>query len=73
MKKFTRDDTEHGKEYYLASDVDALMAQPAPYMAVSNDRMTIDPHTGNVSIGTPPQEKYTYGTPLLDAMTGKKE
>ena len=30
MKKFTRDDTEHGKEYYLASDVDALMAQPAP-------------------------------------------
>ena len=29
MKKFTRDDTEHGKEYYLASDVDALMAQPA--------------------------------------------
>jgi hypothetical protein len=28
MKKFTRDDTEHGKEYYLASDVDALMAQP---------------------------------------------
>jgi hypothetical protein len=50
-----------------------LLAQPAPYMAVSNDRMTIDPHTGNVSIGTPPQEKYTYGTPLLDAMTGKKE
>jgi len=30
---------------------DAL-AQPAPYMAVLNDRITIDPHTGNVSIGT---------------------
>jgi hypothetical protein len=28
------------------------LAQPAPYMAVLNDRMTIDPHTGNVSIGT---------------------
>jgi len=28
MKRFTRDDTEHGKEYYLASDVDAaLVAQ----------------------------------------------
>jgi hypothetical protein len=34
---------------------DAL-AQPAPYMAVSTDRMSVDPHTGNVSIGTPPQE-----------------
>ena len=22
MKRFTRDDTEHGKEYYLASEVD---------------------------------------------------
>jgi hypothetical protein len=31
MRKFTRDDTEHGKEYYLASDVDALMAQPELY------------------------------------------
>jgi hypothetical protein len=31
MKRFTRDETEHGKEYYLASDVDA--AQPA-YRAV---------------------------------------
>ena len=29
---------------------DAL-AQSAPYIAVSNDRMTIDPRTGNVSIG----------------------
>jgi hypothetical protein len=27
-------------------------AQPAPYMAVSTDRMSVDPHTGNVSIGT---------------------
>jgi hypothetical protein len=34
----------------------AALAQPAPYMAVLNDRITIDPHTGNVSIGTPPQE-----------------
>jgi hypothetical protein len=31
MKRFTRDETEHGKEYYLASEVDA--AQPA-YRAV---------------------------------------
>jgi hypothetical protein len=30
---------------------DAL-AQPAPYMAVLTDRMNVDPHTGNVSIGT---------------------
>jgi hypothetical protein len=31
MKRFTRDDTEHGKEYYLASEVDAAQpAQPAP-------------------------------------------
>jgi hypothetical protein len=58
MKKFTRDDTEHGKEYYLASDVDALMAQPAPYMAVSNERMSVDPHTGNVSIGTVVQRTW---------------
>ena len=28
------------------------LAQPAPYMAVSNDRMSVDPHTGSVSIGT---------------------
>jgi len=26
MKRFTRDDTEHGKEYYLASEVDAAFA-----------------------------------------------
>jgi hypothetical protein len=30
----------------------AALAQPAPYMAVSTDRMSVDPHTGNVSIGT---------------------
>jgi len=29
MKRFTRDDTEHGQEYYLASDVDKALAQPA--------------------------------------------
>ena len=28
MKRFTRDDTEHGQEYYLASDVDKVWAQP---------------------------------------------
>ena len=27
MKKLTRDDTEHGPAYYLASDVDAEMAR----------------------------------------------
>jgi hypothetical protein len=27
MKKLMRDDTEHGKEYYLASEVDALLAK----------------------------------------------
>jgi len=32
--------------------IDKLEAQPAPYMAVSTDRMNVDPHTGNVSIGT---------------------
>ena len=30
------------------------LAQPAPYMAVSNDRISVDSHTGNVSIGSPP-------------------
>ena len=41
----------------LPRDCDALraaadlLAQPAPYMAVSNDRISVDPHTGNVSIG----------------------
>jgi len=29
MKKLTRDETEHGQHYYLASEVDALLAQPA--------------------------------------------
>jgi hypothetical protein len=29
MKKIMRDDTEHGKEYYLASEVDALLAKQA--------------------------------------------
>jgi len=33
-------------------------AQPAPYIAVSNDRMTIDPHTGYVSIGTVAQRTW---------------
>ena len=27
MKRFTRDETEHGQEYYLASDVDKALAQ----------------------------------------------
>ena len=27
MKKLMRDDTEHGKEYYLASEVDALLSK----------------------------------------------
>jgi hypothetical protein len=36
--------------------IEQALAQPAPYMAVSNERMSVDPHTGNVSIGTPPQE-----------------
>lgn len=28
LKRITRDDTEHGKYYYLADEVDALLAQP---------------------------------------------
>lgn len=28
MKKYTRDDTEHGETYYLASDVDVFFAAP---------------------------------------------
>ena len=28
MKKYTRDDTEHGETYYLASDVDGFLAAP---------------------------------------------
>ena len=40
----------------VRADEREMLAQPAPYMAVLNDRITIDPHTGNVSIGTPPGE-----------------
>jgi hypothetical protein len=29
MKTITRDETEHGVKYYLASEVDLLLAQPA--------------------------------------------
>ena len=36
----------------LLDEVIEALAQPAPYIAVSNDRMSVDPHTGNVSIGT---------------------
>ena len=28
MKKLTRDETEHGQHYYLASEVEASLAQP---------------------------------------------
>jgi hypothetical protein len=28
MKKLTRDETEHGKHYYLAAEVDAALARP---------------------------------------------
>lgn len=30
MKRFTRDETEHGKEYYLASEVDAAQPEQEP-------------------------------------------
>lgn len=45
----------------------AALAQPAPYMAVSTDRMSVDPHTGYVSIGTvaqpaPVQEPVAWMT-----------
>ena len=38
----------------VRADEREILAQPAPYIAVSNDRMSVDPHTGNVSIGPPP-------------------
>ena len=31
LKRITRDDTEHDRHYYLADEVDALLAQPEPY------------------------------------------
>jgi len=40
MKKFTRDDTEHGPHYYLASEVDAALAQP-PLPVQEPDELTI--------------------------------
>ena len=50
----------------------AALAQPeqAPYIAISNDRINVDPYTGNVSIGTvaqPEQEPvaYTNGTDVI--------
>jgi len=42
--------------YLTITAIKEALAQPAPYMAVSNDRMSVDPHTGNVSIGTPPEK-----------------
>jgi len=39
-------------ESFAALVREDALAQPAPYMAVSTDRMSVDPHTGNVSIGT---------------------
>jgi hypothetical protein len=36
----------------VRADEREMLAQTAPYMAVSTDRMSVDPHTGNVSIGT---------------------
>ena len=36
----------------VRADEREMLAQPAPYMAVSTDRMSVDPHTGYVSIGT---------------------
>ena len=41
-----------------------VAAQPAPYIAVSNDRINIDPHTGNVGIGTlvQPESKIVFLT-----------
>ena len=44
---------EYGELQQAITAIKEALAQPAPYMAVSNDRMTIDPFTGNVSIGTP--------------------
>ena len=31
LKRITRDNTEHDRHYYLADEVDALLAQPEPY------------------------------------------
>jgi hypothetical protein len=39
-------------EALVRADEREMLAQPAPYMAVSTDRMSVDPHTGNVTIGT---------------------
>ena len=41
-----------GKKVKAITAIKQALAQPAPYMAVSNDRMSVDPHTGSVSIGT---------------------
>ena len=39
-------------------DVIGGMVLAQPYIALSNDRMSVDPHTGNVGIGTPPQRTW---------------
>ena len=39
-------------------DVVGGMFLAQPYIAVSNDRISVDPHTGNVSIGTVPQRTW---------------
>ena len=39
-------------------DVIGGMVLAQPYIAVSNDRMNVDPHTGNVGIGTVAQRTW---------------
>jgi hypothetical protein len=49
MKRFTRDETEHGKEYYLASDVDAAQKGQEP-METYIHEYTSQPHPNDFGI-----------------------
>jgi hypothetical protein len=70
MKRFTRDETEHGQEYYLASDVDKVWEQPVQepvaWMTPNGEgfRIRFSPPTNDVPLGwdalytTPPQRTW---------------
>lgn len=80
MKKITRDDTEHGKEYYLASDVDALLARPIikSYLEKDNSQEQVEKFCDTNCVWTDhhpdcklaqPEQEYKRG--YADAMNWK--
>lgn len=55
LKRITRDDTEHGKHYYLADEVDALLAQPEERNFCERCGKRLGQNDWDVHTCTPPQ------------------